>query len=118
MRVHTCSWFDTERITEHIVKGRRIVSICRSEPRNFPFSHKIWEFCPSAQLLRAFKQGKVDETEYQREYSTAVGKRLRKGIEQLEDGDVLCCWETEGNFCHRYILADLLTVQGVEVEVH
>lgn len=120
MKIMTCSWFDTERLEEAILNGRRIVSISRGEPSGWAgnFQHKIWEFCPSVHLLGAFKRGEVDEKQYEVSYSETVGKKLHKGIEQLQEGDVLCCWEGEGNFCHRFILADLLLIHGIEVEAH
>jgi hypothetical protein len=115
MKVMTCSWFDTERLEAAILDGRRIVSISRGEPDGWTgkFQHKIWEFCPPGPLLGAFKRGEADEEQYQKVYTETIGKRIHKGIAQLKEGDVLCCWETEGNFCHRVILADLLIIHEV-----
>ena len=118
MKVMTCSWFDFERLNAAREKGSRIVSISRSEPRGFIPDFKIWDFCPSHELLSRFKSGKTDQVDYDIEYIRDFQLTGKDGIPQLEDGDVLCCWEGEGEFCHRTILAELLTKQGIEVEVH
>lgn len=120
MKIMTCSWFDTERIEEAILDGRRIVSISLGEPKEWhgKFQHKIWEFCPVGPLIRAFKRGDIDEEDYAKVYVPEVKEKIQEGIAQLKDGDVLCCWEPEGQFCHRVLLADLLVIHDIEVEIH
>jgi len=118
MKIMTCCWFDTERIDWESGEGNQIVSISRSEPQGFMPDLKIWEFCPSSSLLTAFKHNEITEDEYREIYSKDVNKKISKGIAQLHEGDVLCCWEAEGKFCHRTILADLLSAHGIEVEIH
>lgn len=118
MKVMTCCWFDTERLEWEGREGNRVVSVSRGEPAGFLPDHKIFEFCPSAALLGDFKNKRINELEYTKRYNEEVSPRLDAGITQLRDGDILCCWEPEGTFCHRRILAILLKDRGIEVEVH
>jgi len=112
MKISVASWFDKKALAE----AKRIVSISRGEPRGAKFDHKIWEFCPSGQLLGAFKRKEIDEKQYEQIYYSEITDKLHRGIAQLEDGDVLCCWEPAGSFCHRYLLSDLLCINEIEVE--
>jgi hypothetical protein len=117
----TCSWYDTEHIEWALARGCRIVSICRSEPTGFQHpDHKIWEFCPSEFLLEGYKRKLVTAHEFRTRYVTDLvcSGNFDAGIKQLKAGDVLCCWEKEGDFCHRQLLAALLTSRNFEVEVH
>jgi hypothetical protein len=114
MRVVVCSWFDKARLKI----ADRVVSISLSEPRGAKFNAKIKEFVPAPELLAGYKNGHLDIEEYCVRYRKQVYPNLPAGIGQLRDGDALCCWEREGVFCHRRILAELLTTFSVEVEIH
>jgi hypothetical protein len=95
---------------------KRVVSISRTEPRWVRPAWKVHEFCPSAYLLAAHKAG-LGEAEYRKQFLAEMSpERFRAGLAQVQDGDVLCCWEGRGKFCHRLLVADLLEQEGVEVE--
>jgi hypothetical protein len=113
MKVTVASWFDFKTTND----ARRIVSISRGEPKYLDFDYKIWELCPSSSLLGKYKRKEIDEQEYTRIYIEEVEPNLDLAIEQIQDGDVLCCWEPEGKFCHRRIAASFLKSRGIEVEV-
>ncbi len=112
MKITTASWFDFD-VTN---SAKRVVSISRGEPRGLKYGYKIWEFCPSGSLLGKWKRGEIDEKGYTQIYMEEIEPNLDKAIEQLQDGDVLCCWELRGKFCHRQIVTSLLESKGIEVE--
>lgn len=118
MKVTVAGWNDSQ--VKAMLKGdqsMKVVSISRSEPRWIRVCRKIVEFCPSAYLLAAHKAGGLSEEEYRKQFLAEMDPaKLQRGIDQLGEGDVLCCWEGRGKFCHRLIVADLLEQEGVEVE--
>ena len=61
---------------------------------------------------------KLNEPDYRKVYAEQILAHLSpKGVVAgLKDGDVLLCWEKDGDFCHRHIVADWLREQGHEVE--
>lgn len=82
-----------------------------------PNSYDINLFClaPSMYLLQSYKDGKISEEEYTKEYLNQLDE-FRKHIDVFvqnlkhslkDDKIVLLCYEKNG-FCHRHILADYL----------
>lgn len=74
-----------------------------------------WMKClgPSPELLRDWKEGKVTEQEYEGRYRDEMGAQ-QHAVEELVNlsccRDVtLLCFELEGEFCHRHILADIIS---------
>jgi hypothetical protein len=111
LKVTTASWLDKEALKS----ATRVVSISRGDPKWIKPEWKIWEFCPSWFLINGWRDKSVDEKEYRAEFlCQVVGHTLQRGIDQVQDGDVLCCWEKSG-FCHRDIVADFLDAAGIEV---
>lgn len=89
---------------------------------------------PSAELLNDMKSGAINEDEYTKRYITEVMTRVQtdqkcqdlyEWIKKVEktyatfqvryDAIVFMCYEKPGDFCHRHLLARLLTnIYGVE----
>lgn len=113
MEITVASWFD--RAT--LAKAKRIVGISTSEPKGAKLHTTIIEFVPMIQWVRDVKNNRITEDQYTALYLDAVFPRLDSAIEKLQDGDVLCCWCKKGKFCHRQIVAELLTERGIKVNI-
>ena len=112
MKVTTATWYEAKKLEK---QGRRIVSISRGDPQWFKPDWKIWDLCPSWELINGWRDGTIDEAKYRKQYAAEIEPTVAQSLTQIEDGDVLCCWEKEG-FCHRFVVADLLEAAGHEVE--
>ena len=68
------------------------------------------ELRPSKELLWAYKNGEIDSSEYREWYRDTILKPL-KAIDVYEKyrGKILCCWEKQGDFCHRHLIIEWLT---------
>lgn len=107
MKFYFASYFQPEN--HHGV----IVSISRSEPKQFIRVPKCVSLVPSQQLLSDWKQG-MSEAEYVDRYREEVRSNwanilfwLRVKAGQEEDL-TLCCWEKSGEFCHRNLAAKIV----------
>ena len=79
--------------------------------RSFPYLY------PPADLLWSYKNGYVDNVEYERQYRENVLAKLEPAhIAEVLDGEVLLCYEKSGDFCHRNIVAAWLREAGFECE--
>lgn len=112
------------------------IAICRKNPEVY-CGASIKELAPSLELLHAYKKGEIDTDYYTEKYNEEVLKGLSekmildliyekipediKGIlanekycfaeESSELKVVLLCYEPEGEFCHRHLLAEYLRNQ-------
>lgn len=111
--------------TSYFAQCRKIpewqqVSIARWNPRWF--SGAWYEgLAPSPRLLKAYKEGKVDEAKYAEVYkSRLTEKRLAKFKEFLDgfrgEHVYLLCYEKPEDFCHRHLVADWLNENGIVVK--
>lgn len=93
----------------------------------------LWCFVPPAKLLKRFKKKEITEEQYAVEFRAILKKREKEIDDWLEaiqrplninglDFEfpevTLLCWEAEGEFCHRGLVAELLKGKGFEVEIH
>lgn len=111
-----------KRIDEYRQAGFEIVSISRSEPEWATVDRKIWELAPSRETLNNFKYNGGSEEQYTREYLQQLEKlgysRVVKMIADSGRKVILMCWESDGVFCHRHLLADWLNQKvGREIVV-
>ena len=113
MKITVASWFDKKAREE----ASRVVSISTSEPKGKNFDIKIEELVPGWDLVSGYKRGEISELEYTLYYTQKISPLIDKAIEQLKDGDVLCCWCKKGDFCHRVIAAKMLSMRGIEVQI-
>jgi len=131
--IYTASFFEEQHFGTD-----RLVSIAMEMPSWFEsgFSGRtivVNELLqPTWNMVDSYKSGIMTVPEYRRHYRRFLYTRIegylyelengRSGakralkILELEDGDTLLCWERYGQFCHRIIVADLLTRNGVEVQ--
>ena len=108
-KIYTSYFANLKNLPENAV----VVSIARSQPQgmNLP---EFKAFAPSAELLHAYKQGKVTNEEYETQYLAQLEalpnlSKIKEHLAQYtkdQDKDlVFLCWEAPGKFCHRHVLA-------------
>lgn len=74
-------------------------------------------FAPSWKMVMDYKNGVINEEEYTKQYYELMRKSYQSNRERWnellsQDKVVLCCYCVVGTFCHRYILAEILTKLG------
>lgn len=91
------------------------VSITRITPVGFDI--KVEEFAPEKSTLFNYKNGKINEEQYTKEYTEQLDELFDDGImvntlSRLNDLEkrynkevVLLCYEGKEKFCHRHILS-------------
>jgi len=91
-------------------RGQSGVSIARSSPRWFK-GDSIIEFAPPYYMIHYSEQKYIPEFQTQ-----VLLKTAKAGLKKLKDGMVLLCYEKQGDFCHRHLIAEWLRSQGIEAE--
>lgn len=98
-------------------KNANVVGISRIPPEWFDGWN--WSvLAPSFELLQDYKSGVVDANGYCRRFYSETLSRLdavdiHSSLLRMES-PVLLCYEDEGEFCHRHIVQEWLTVELVE----
>ena len=97
---------------------KNCVSIALWTPKgvNIPTYGKL---APSKSILLEYKNSKDEQKKkiYVHRYCQEVLKNLCCDEVAADlDGKVLCCYEKNGDFCHRYIVARWLLKHGYEVK--
>lgn len=96
--------------------GMRIL-VTRYYPRGVKrenFNEWIRELAPSKELLLSFKNGKIDEEEYEKIFRKEMKNEKSQNIlydiaaKSTKQNITLLCYEPEDMFCHRHILADMI----------
>lgn len=77
---------------------------------------------PGWDLVRAYRSGSLSQDEYGRAYIALLQERwseVRRWLESLdpEEDLTLLCHERDGQFCHRWIVADLVRRHRPDVDV-
>ena len=95
------------------------VSISVSAPKFFEGPVRD-DLAPTWDMVHGFKDGSIDELEYTKRYLALLRERgldPQEVYESIPDNTILLCYEKEGDFCHRHILAQWLeNTTGVEIE--
>jgi hypothetical protein len=84
-----------------------------------PFFYKgdaTLTLAPSWELLRAYKEGKIDAYGYTEWFGRLLKERNltpRTVIDNLKEGATMLCYEKVGDFCHRHIVAVWLNQSGL-----
>lgn len=113
--------FSTCRFWDDIVtrSPSRCISISLWPPKNAPNTPRMPILAPTKEILLNYKNGKGTQEEKERVYEKAfrnmlarldvntVYAQLQKAAGGRNDF-VLMCFEKEGDFCHRFIVADWL----------
>lgn len=76
-------------------------------------------FAPTWDLVTNYKNGNISEEEYTKKYYQLMRKSYKENREVWEklltDKEVvLVCYCPENNFCHRYLLKDILVKCGAK----
>lgn len=101
-------------------------------PVSIAYGTPIWyegetcfELAPPRKLLVDYKQNGLPVTEYTKRYNeflktvnwSEVIDKLYSISEKYEDKDlILCCFEKPADFCHRHLLAEFLTRNGIDIQ--
>lgn len=106
--LYTASYF--EPVHHH----GRLLSISRSIPKGFRVDDKLEFLAPNAQLLKDWKDKSIDEDVYCQRYRL----QLKESWQQVSDWlnslntnttATLLCYERSGAFCHRNLVAKLVS---------
>ena len=106
-----------------IPEGIEVVGICYKVPewlkgKDGKGIRNLTDLAPTGQMVRLYKRGEIDWNTYVYMYYRDVVSQLdfEDVIQQFGTQDVcLCCYEVNGQKCHRYLVADWLRSKGVEV---
>ena len=96
-----CSWFDKEKVG-------RVLSISLGKPRGVHCDGQVHVLFPTCEIVRGYKAGKISEQEYVESYVELLRGRyrpLRAWLDSIDEDVTLCCFEREGEFCHRLLVA-------------
>lgn len=84
--------------------------------------NKFWSgasyptLAPDAELLTLYKMGRVSIEEYTNIYNQQLRKLDVHKVYADLNGKVLLCYEKNGDFCHRHLIADWFKKYGYECE--
>lgn len=105
---------------KNIPEGVEVVGIVNTMPKwlDGREMRNIKDLAPTDQILRLWKSKKISWDEYMFMYVRDVLSQLDFNdiLEQLGDKDVcMCCYEVNGDKCHRYMVQKWFKNHGVEV---
>ena len=82
------------------------------------YEHNI-DLVPTKELLKDYREQKVDWAKYEKEYIDILNKRniLKKLDFSKLDGACLLCSEHKPDMCHRRLLAEYLQKANKEIEI-
>jgi len=84
------------------------VSIARWPPCNWK-GRRYYALAPSADLLRAIKNGAIGWSQYKRQYLAQLSKLDAATVKaELQENAVLLCFCDPQGECHRYLAAEWL----------
>lgn len=109
------SYFGNRRLDS--VKDR-LVSIARFQPPKF-ICRTCPSFAPTLKMLDDYKEGRIDEAEYERLYTKYITENydVHSIVNTYKlDGKILLCYEKPNEFCHRHVLAKILKNYGYKVK--
>ena len=113
MKLFVSNYASQQKFAEFGV--RRRVRISRGKDRLGRFDTSVTELAPSRRLLEHYRQGNMDEKEYERRYWEEVDPLWDSAVAQLKDGDCLLCFCPVGSPCHRLLVAERLRKDGHQV---
>lgn len=110
------SYFASPKVKQIVLDDKEdyLISIARYSPFWFYPVEQMPEIAPDKNNIKLLKSGEMTEEEFTKRYIKKV-EPLLDGIE-FKHGSVLLCYETPDEFCHRNILAKMLSARGYEIE--
>jgi len=98
-------------------EGKKKISISRFTPKWFKEDYNALELAPSADLLRKYKDGLVDDSQYEEIYKKETLDKLDpKEIAKKYKNAIFLCYESDNEFCHRQLVANWLIKNNIPVE--
>lgn len=99
------------------------ISIARTAPKGFE-GPCYKDLAPPWELLKRYREGEITWEQYADAYEILVllaldPHKVYDAIwDMTEPGDVpiLCCWESSNDKCHRRLVAEWFTANGIQVE--
>jgi hypothetical protein len=108
--------------TSYLAKNAKhpdAVAICAWVPRWFAGVKRYPLLAPEMSLVKLYKDGQLDQSEYTTEYFKTLKQRnvtAHQVVEDMQDGAIMLCFEKPGEFCHRRLVADWIeTESGIAV---
>lgn len=92
-------------------KGWNGVSIARSTPKDYKCI-ACPELCPDWSLVSGYKRGDITEKQYRKAYIKQLKALNVHVMYKKLDNYVLLCYEPDGKFCHRQIVAEWFVRNG------
>jgi len=99
-------------------KGSEGVAITVTLPAWAKKHKRYAPLTPTSELLWAYKNGRINELQYEKQYLKILedrGLTPKQVLQDLGNDAVLLCFEKTGYFCHRHIAAEWLRKNGIEV---
>lgn len=96
------------------------VQISRTAPVKKLF--KIDFFIPSKELLHGLKNKTVSEQEFVKQFNQQLRlnclayKNVFNRLKNTDKNVVLLCYEADGKFCHRHLVAEFLNKHGIKCQ--
>lgn len=109
------------QLKKYIAAGLTPVSIAGKAPA-FYNGIEYKKLAPKYDFFSAWKRGEIDNFEYTTRFNKEVLGNLNPHaiIEELTslagENIVLLCYEKQGDFCHRHIVADWLETTGKKID--
>lgn len=104
---------------KNIPSGIEVIGIVHTMPKWLKADYRnISDLAPTSQILRLWKLNQIDWNTYSYLYVRDVLSQLdfRDILFQLGDHDIcMCCYEVNGQHCHRYLVQKWFKVHGIEV---
>lgn len=97
------------------INGLKTVSIARNTPIGVKVDAELKALAPSAELLQNYKNGSINEAEYRYKFEEQLAELDPYDFEETLDNSVLLCFEKEGDFCHRHLVAEWFKAHGIEI---
>lgn len=111
MKIYTSNFAKSSR-------DPRAVAICRGVPSWYT-GRKMIELAPPWDLLAPpwDLRDRISTDEFKARYYREILEKLNPYVilNDIGDGAVMLCWEKEGDFCHRHVVAEWLSMTGCEV---
>jgi hypothetical protein len=96
----------------------RCVAISASVPKDYN-GRSCKKLAPPYWMVKKSKSGEMTDEEFERLFKEHVLDKLdaREVLNDIGDDAILLCWEKPGEFCHRTLVGEWLSIElGIEVK--